>query len=118
MSDKIFIRNLTVMTIIGTRADERLAARPLQVNVVMECDLSQAGQTDDLMQSVNYQEVAAILLQLGKDNSFFLIEAFAETAADKILRQFELVKTITITVDKPRALGCSESVAVEITRSR
>ncbi|MBO5923166.1 MAG: dihydroneopterin aldolase [Lentisphaeria bacterium] len=116
--DKIFIRNLTVMTVIGTRPDERLAARPLTLNVVMECDLAPAGLNDDLFQSVNYQTVAEKLLELGKTNSFLLIEAFAENSASMILDEFELVNAVSITVDKPHAIGSAASVAVEIFRQR
>lgn len=116
--DKIFIRDLTVMTVIGTRPDERLARRPLILNIVMECPLAAAGLSDDLMQSVNYQAVAEALLELGEKSNFLLIEAFAENAAALILEQFPLVQSITITVDKPRAIGAASCVAVEITRSR
>ena len=116
--DKIFIRDLTVMTVIGTRPDERLAVRPLAVNVVMECDLAPAGVSDDLCKSVNYQSVAEDLLQLGREKSFFLIEAFAENAAAGILKKYDLVSGVTVTVDKPYAIGAAGSVAVEITRRR
>ena len=116
--DKIFIRNLTVMTVIGTRPDERLACRPLTVNVVMECDLAPAGLNDDLFQSVNYQTVAEKILELGKTHSFLLIEAFAENSARMILDEFELVQAVTVTVDKPHAIGSAGSVAVEIFRQR
>ena len=116
--DKIFIRDLTVMTIIGTRPDERLAARPLTLNVGMECDLAPAGLNDDLYKSVNYQTVAEKLLELGRENSYLLIEAFAENSAAMVLREFELVKSVTVTVDKPHAIGSAASVAVEITRQR
>jgi dihydroneopterin aldolase len=116
--DKIFIRDLTVMTIVGTRPDERLAARPLKLNVVMACPLAEAGKTDDLFKSVNYQEAAELLLELGRKSSFLLIEAFAENAATLLLNHFALLQSVTITVDKPHAIGSAASVAVEITRSR
>ena len=112
--DKIFIRNLTVMTVIGTRPDERLATRPLTLNIVMECSLEQAGKTDDLYSTVNYQAVAEMLLKYGRESQFLLIEAFAENAAELILKKFSQVKAVTITVDKPYAIGSAESVAVEI----
>ena len=116
--DKIFIRDLTVMTIVGTRPDERLTPRPLKLNVTMQCPLAEAGKSDDLFKSVNYQEAAEFLLALGKNSSFLLIEAFAENAAALLLEKFELLESVTITVDKPHAIGSAASVAVEITRSR
>ena len=116
--DKIFIRDLTVMTVIGTRPDERLAVRPLKLNVIMECDLKAAGLSDDLFKSVNYQAVAEKLLALGRNNAYLLIEAFAENSAQLLLERFPLLESVTITVDKPRAIGSATAVAVEITRCR
>ena len=116
--DKILIRDLTVMTIVGTRPDERLSARPLIINICMECDLAPAGISDDLTKSVNYQAVADMILELGRRNSYLLIEAFAENTARLILDNFDLVKSVTVTVDKPHAIGCAASTAVEITRTR
>ena len=47
-----------------------------------------------------------------------MIEAFAENSARLILDEFDLVQAVTITVDKPHAIGSAESVAVEIFRQR
>ena len=116
--DKIFIRNLTVMTIVGTRPDERFSPRPLKLDVCMVCPLDKAGVSDDLTLSVNYQEAAELLLELGRKSSFLLIEAFAEKAAALLLGHFDLLQSVTITVDKPCAIGSADSVAVEITRTR
>ncbi|MBE6369219.1 MAG: dihydroneopterin aldolase [Lentisphaerae bacterium] len=116
--DKIFIRDLTVMTVVGTLSHERLAPRPLILNVVMECPLQAAGVSDDLFKSVNYQEAAELLLELGRKSSFLLIEAFAENSAQLLLERFPLLESVTITVDKPRAIGSATAVAVEITRCR
>ena len=116
--DKIFLRDLTVMTVVGTLEHERHTVRPLLLNVEMNCDLAPAGVEDDLFLSVNYQEVAEKLLALGAQSNFLLIEAFAEHAAGLILKDFPMVQSVTITVDKPGAIGAAASVAVEITRSR
>ena len=116
--DKIFIRDLAVMTVVGTRPDEQLAPRPLTVNVVMAVPLQEAGTADDLFKSVNYQEAAELLLALGREKRFLLIEAFAEQSAALLLEKFQLLQSVTITVDKPHAIGAAASVTVEITRCR
>ena len=56
------------------------------------------------------------LLKFGRESQFLLIEAFAENAAGLILKEFSQVRAVTITVDKPHAIGSAESVAVEICR--
>ncbi len=116
--DKIWIRDLAVTTIVGTRPAERTAWRTVYLTLALGLDLHPAGANDDLMKSVNYQAVAEALLEFGRKAHFLLIEAFAEAAAAMIFRDFPLVRTIHMTLDKPGALGCARSVAVEIERVR
>jgi len=115
--DKIFIRDLQIPTIIGTLEFERHKVRNLVVNVELATSTMAAGQSDDLTKSVDYQELAGKLLQLGKTSQFLLIERFAERAAEICLEN-SLVKEVKLTVDKPGALPESRSVAVEIVRRR
>lgn len=115
--DKIFIRDLEVSTIIGTLPHERNLIRTLLLNVELSVDVTTASETDDLYTSVDYQALAGDLLELGRSSQFLLIERFAGEAV-KICLQNPLVQQVKLTVDKPKALAESRSVAVEMTRSR
>ena len=115
--DKIVIRDLAVTTIIGTLPHERTEPRELIVNIELSLNLAPAGNSDDLTCSVDYQEIANKIVQLGKESRFLLIERFAECAAAICLAN-ELVESARVTVDKPGAIGAARSVAVTIERSR
>ena len=116
--DKILIRDLAVTTIVGTLEKERVTPRTVLFNLELALDLAPAGRSDDLCCSVNYQQVAKRLTELGRESKFFLIEALAERACALILEEFPAVETVKLTLDKPGALSEAASVAVSIERRR
>ena len=116
--DKILIRDLAVTTIVGTRPEERVTPRTVLMNLELRLELAPAGKSDDLRLSVDYQQLAARLTELGRESAFFLIETLAERACALVLREFPAVESVKLTLDKPGALGEAVSVAVEIERSR
>ena len=116
--DKILIRDLAVTTIVGTLEKERVTPRTVLFNLELALSLARAGRSDDLCCSVNYQQVARRLTELGRESKFFLIEALAERACALILEEFPAVETVKPTLDKPGALSEAASVAVSIERRR
>ena len=116
--DKILIRDLAVTTIVGTLEKERVTPRTVLFNLELALNLAPAGRSDDLCCSVNYQQVARRLTELGRESKFFLIEALAERACALILEEFPAVETVKLTLDKPGALSEAASVAVSIERRR
>ena len=115
--DKIFVRNLSLLALVGVLPHERFAPRPVFVNLSFVCDVSQAAASDDLYDAVDYANVCeAVKIAVGQ-SSFRLIESLASCIADTVLT-FSGVVEVTVTLDKPGAVEGCESVAVEITRRR
>lgn len=115
--DKIHIRNLLLRCIIGVFEKERHHRQDVLVNVVLHTDISQAGISDDLADTVDYVTLRDQLTTFVEASSFHLIEALAEEIA-RICLANPLVQRVDVTLDKPGALTFAESVAVEITRDR
>ena len=115
--DKIIISALKVNTIIGTLPDERLCKQNLFVDIELSVDLSKAGRSDNLFDSVDYSKIESEIYELAEKSEFFLIERFAETTADICLKN-ELVSAAKVKVSKPGALKHSENVAVLIERTK
>lgn len=116
--DKIWIRGLSVATIVGTRPEERLTPRTVTFDIELELDLRPAGIGDDLERSVNYQQVAARIVALGRETQYRLIESLAEHAAARILEEFPPVERVRIVLAKPGALTEAAAVGVAIERAR
>ena len=115
MPDKIYIRNLEIMTTVGVYADERTAPRKVVLNLVIECDLSRPSLSDDINDTIDYEAVRNRVVSVVEDASDLLIERLASRVADAVLA-FAGVEKVTVTIDKPGALPSCDSVAVEIMR--
>ena len=114
--DKICISGLELAAVIGTLPEEQTRRQPIILDLEIGIDLTAAGRTDDLTQTVDYSEIERRMLHLAETAHFQLIEAFAQAAADVVL-SYEKVAACTVTVAKPGA-SCRAQVKVEITRKK
>ena len=105
------------MALVGVLPHERLAKRPVLVNLALVCDISRAAVSDDLNDAVDYANVCEAVKIRVQQSSFLLIESLASCIADAVLT-FSGVVEVTVTLDKPGAVEGCESVAIEITRRR
>jgi len=115
--DTIFLRDLTVPVIIGDRPDEREERQPVVINVEMEADLADACRTDRLADTVDYMSLQDRIVREAETSHCRLLERLAERVAGLCLQE-PRVRSVTVTVDKPRALRFTRSAAVRVTRSR
>lgn len=115
--DRILIRELTARCIIGLRPDERDAKQDVVVTLALSADLSRAGKSDLLEDSIDYRAIKKHVLALVEQSRFHLVEALAEAIAKTCL-EIGRVDEVCVTVDKPGALRFAKSVAVEIVRRR
>lgn len=116
-NDKIYIRDLCIRCIIGIYPNERTDKQDVVINIVLEGDLSKAGKSDDIEDTINYKTIKKRIMKLVEKSHFFLVEKMAEEIAATCLRE-KRVQRVTVTVDKPGALRFARSVAVEITREK
>jgi len=115
--DRILIKELLVRTIVGINDDERRNKQDVVINIVMWADLSGAGRSDRLDDTVNYRSINKRVLGFVETSSFYLIEALAQGIAE-ICLEGPLVERVQVTVEKPGALRFARSVGVEIVRDK
>lgn len=118
-TDHILIDDLRVTCIIGVLDHERVTPQPLRIDVDMEVDLHDAGQSDDLTQTVHYGEVAIALANLARDTKYQLLERLAQHMTEVVL-SFPLVRAVELRLTKleppiPEQIG---STAVRLRRVR
>jgi len=114
--DKIIIRDLRVATIIGTLPQEKQDKQEVYINIELGCDLSKAGASDAIEDTIDYKRVKRAVLKHVESSNYNLLEALAESVAG-ICMDFKGVEKVKVSVDKPGALRFARSVAVEIERS-
>lgn len=96
--DHLTIHQLELFTRIGDTAEERSKTQRVLVDVEMFVDLSKAGKSDAVKDSVNYAHVVERIKGLA-DEDRVTIERFAEDVAQMILHEFDVL-TIKVSIWK------------------
>lgn len=87
----------------GVYDAERESGQPFIVDVELKVDLERAGKTDDLNETLDYNDIAILIHNEIIGPPVKLIEALAERIAQKILKTYPTIEKVEVTVHKPRA---------------
>lgn len=115
--DRIFIKNLRARGIIGVGDREREKPQDILISITVLADARHAGETDDIEDSVDYRALAKKIQAHAESVARYTVEALANDLA-KLCLEDPRVQTAIVRVEKPGAVRFSESVGVEVERSR
>ena len=101
VTDRIELRGLTALGVCGVLPEEQERAQPFEVDLDIEADLSTAGTSDDLDDTVDYGAVCELVERVVTTERFRLIERLAARIAEVVLSD-DRVLTVTVTVRKLR----------------
>lgn len=101
MTDQIRISELRAMAVVGALPHEREAAQPLQIDLVLDVDLHDAGRSDELGETVHYGLVADQVSALVTESKDVLLERLATRIADEVLT-FGRVEAVEVELTKLR----------------
>lgn len=120
MTDRILVHRIAVFAHHGVLEEEARLGQRFFISLDCGLDLSAAGASDDVADTVSYADLAQIAVGIATERRFALIEALAETIACAVLDRFAAVERIAVRVDKPGApvAAVLDGVSVEVTRSR
>lgn len=118
--DKIYVNGMHFYGYHGVFQEETRLGQRFSVDLSVSLDLKQAGETDELEQTVSYAELYQVCQEIVEGKPYKLVEAVAEKIAANVLAGFPLIAEVTVKVIKPDPPipGHYKSVAVEITRGR
>ena len=115
--DTIRIERLELDCLIGINPWERLAKQRVTIDIAMDIDLSTAGESDSIRDTVDYREVAKAVTAEVTSSNYKLVEALAVRLAE-ICMMNERVLSVEITLRKPGAVRNATAVGVTIRRAR
>jgi FolB domain-containing protein len=115
--DRIFIKNLRVRGIIGVGEQEREKAQDILISVSVWVDTRRVGETDRIEDSVDYRKLAKKLQAHAEHVARYTVEALANDLAMLCLEDPGVAKAV-VRVEKPGAVRFSESVGVQVERTR
>jgi len=117
MSNKILMQNMMFYGFHGVYEYEREQGQRFYVDVEICADLSLAGATDNVMDTIDYTVVYSNIKDIVENHRFQLLEALSDHLADMIL-QTTIATEVTIKVRKPAVAipGPLDYVQVETNR--
>ena len=117
MSNKIFVNDLEIETIIGIFDWEREVKQLIKISYEVEVDINMAFKSDNIEDTFDYKSTSKKIIKFVEKSSFQLIEALAEKIS-RIIMQDEKVLNLSLSVSKPGALRGAKEVGLTIFRSR
>ena len=114
--DYIHIHKLRVRGKHGVFALERRVEQEFEISAKLSVDTPKAGKSDNLEDTVDYNEIRSKIRTIIEGGSRFLIEKLAEEIAGSILKD-ERIKSVELTIYKPEVWD-DGTPGITITRSR
>ena len=115
--DRIVIKGLRELAIVGVLPEEHVRPQPLEVDIELLVDLTAAGASDDLADTVNYGTLAESVRRTLTTERYELLERLAARIAE-LCREDERVQGCVVELRKLRPpIGAqAEYVAVRVER--
>lgn len=117
MHDEILLEDLRVECIIGDLPHERQFPQELFLSLKLICDLSLAGSTDRLADTVNYVAVLEAVRAALHTAKCQMLERAAHVVAETAFALDVRIEAVDVTLRKPHALP-GVIAGVHIRRSR
>ena len=119
-TDRIVLEGMRFYGFHGVNPEERVLGQEYLVDLAVEMDLTQAGASDRLEDTISYAHIYRAVRDVMEGEPRNLLEAAAQSVADRILSDFP-VDSVSIRVKKPHPPirgSVIENATVEIFRRR
>ena len=118
--DRIVLEGMQFYGFHGVNPEEQALGQSYLVDLAVELDLTPAGRSDRLDDTVSYTHLYRAVQSVMEGESRNLLETAAQAIADQVLAQFP-VDAVSVSVKKPRPPvrgSVIEHAMVEIYRRR
>ena len=99
--DRIVLKNMAFYGYHGNLASEQEQGQRFFVDVEIITDLTKAGQSDQLEDSINYVEVYEIVESIMTGEKHNLLERLGALIADSLYQHYQGIVGLSVTVRKP-----------------
>jgi dihydroneopterin aldolase len=100
--DSIQVSGIRAYGYVGYLPEEKVLGQWFEVDLTLWVDLSAAGISDDISDTLDYREAIAIVKEQITTAKFDLVEKLVSAIADKIL-SLEKVSQVQVKLSKPAA---------------
>ena len=116
--DSIELDGLSVTAVVGVLPEERERAQPLNIDLALEVDLTAAGFSDSLGDTVDYGAVCDRVVEVVTEEEPLLLERLAARVSSAVLAMDSRIEAVTVAIQKlrPPVPHSLDSSGVRITR--
>ncbi|MFN7148769.1 MAG: dihydroneopterin aldolase [Microthrixaceae bacterium] len=101
-ADRIELRGLRLVGIVGVLPEERTRAQPLEVDLDLHLGVSAAGRSDALDDTVDYGAVCELVADVVEHLQPQLLERLCEVLAERVLAADGRIDAVDVSVRKLR----------------
>jgi dihydroneopterin aldolase len=118
--DRMLLKRIVFYGYHGVYPEENRLGQKYIVDLDLRLDLSQAAQSDDVNDTVNYAEIHALVKEVVEGPPVKLIETLAEKIASAVLGTYTSIIEAGVSVTKPNPPFdiTFDGVTVELRRKR
>lgn len=113
--DILYVKDVETQATIGIEKWEQAIKQKISFDIEMVTDIQHAAQSDQISDTVNYQQVTARLIDFISHSKFQLLETLAQHCADLVLQEFK-VPGLRLRISKPGIVPHSKDSGIIITR--
>ena len=113
----VFIKDFIIEEIIGIHEHEKIKKQKIKFNIVLDINQSSIPDEKDIKSIVDYEKITKKIESLTKSKKYNFLESLAEDSFKEIFED-KRINSVTIKIEKPEAIKNTESVGVEVFKSR
>ncbi len=114
---KVSIKNLILKISVGLHDFERIKKQRVRFNIDISTDSNIKPNNNNLSSIVNYEDTIKKITYITEKKHHELLENLAENIFD-IIFESEIVKKVNLKLEKLDIIKNTESVGIEVTKSR
>ncbi len=113
----VFIKDFIIEEVIGIHKHEKIKKQKIKFNIVLDVYQSSVPDEKDIKSIVDYEKITNKLENLTKSKKYNFLESLAEDSFKEIFED-KRINSVSIKIEKPEAIANTESVGVEVFKSR
>ena len=113
----VFIKDFIIEEIIGIHKHEKIKKQKIKFNIVLEVNQNSVPDENNIKSIVDYEKITIKLENLTKNAKYNFLESLAEDSFKEIFED-KRINSAKIKIEKPEAIKNTESVGVEVFKSR
>lgn len=112
----IYVNELEVYGYLGVTPEERKIGHRLKIDAEIIAEVT-ANETDAVSGTINYAEVASIVIEVTERAKCHTLERLCQVIADRLYAEFPTLFEVTLSINKPAPPihGVMESAGIQMT---